>query len=199
MLARVRKVAAAKGANLAYLLDTKGPEIRTAMLRNHEPLALHKDQDVRIVAVGSQYTSWEGYADGQTAVIGVSYDKLCKSVKPGNRILIADGTIVIEVVKILSDKELLGRMANTAKLGERKNVNLPGVHVELPVLTEKDIADLQDFCCHHRMDMVAASFVQTGNDVRMIRTILDMAGGVDVKARMHVEMVEYWHAHRMLA
>ncbi len=72
-------------------------------------------------------------------------------------------------------------MANSAKLGERKNVNLPGVHVDLPVLTEKDIDDLQNFCCHHRMDMVAASFVQTASDVRLIRTILDMAGGSAVK------------------
>ncbi len=97
MLARAREVATEKGANLAYLLDTKGPEIRTAMLRNHEPIQLQAGQEVKVVAVGSAYTSWEGYQDAQETCIGVSYDKLCKSVKPGNRILMADGTIVIEV------------------------------------------------------------------------------------------------------
>ena len=60
-------------------------------------------------------------------------------------------------------------MLNTKKLGERKNCNLPGVQVDIPVLTEKDINDVQNFCCKNKMDFIAASFVQTGEDVQLIR------------------------------
>ena len=66
-------------------------------------------------------------------------------------------------------------------LPERKNCNLPGVKVDIPVLTEKDIDDLQNFCCKHRMDYVAASFVQSAEDVRFIRRVLNEAGGQRVK------------------
>jgi pyruvate kinase len=64
------------------------------------------------------------------------------------------------VVEILSDTELRGRVLNSKALGERKNCNLPGCHVDIPVLTDKDIADLQQFGCKHQVDFVAASFVQ---------------------------------------
>jgi pyruvate kinase len=86
---------------------------------------------------------------------------------PGKRILLADGTISIEVVEILSPTELRGRVLNSKKLGERKNCNLPGVKVDIPVLTAKDIDDLQNFCCKHQMDFVAASFVQSAEDVQV--------------------------------
>jgi pyruvate kinase len=105
------------------------------------------------------------------------------------RILIADGSIVIEVVEILSADELKGRVLNTKKLGQRKNCNLPGVKVEIPVLTEKDIHDLQNFCCKNNMDFVAASFVQSADDVIFIRKILDEAGGENVKIISKIENV----------
>ena len=66
---------------------------------------------------------------------------------------------------------------NTKKLGERKNCNLPGVKVDIPVLTAKDIDDVQNFCCKNKMDFVAVSFVQTGEDVQFVRKTLDDAGG----------------------
>ena len=66
----------------------------------------------------------------------------------------------IEVEEILSPTELRGRVLNSKKLGERKNCNLPGVKVDIPVLTPKDVDDLQNFACKHQMDFVAASFVQ---------------------------------------
>lgn len=66
MLARLRSVAAAKQANVSYLLDTKGPEIRTAMLRGGQNLLLSKDQEVILVAVGSEYQTWEGGVNPDT-------------------------------------------------------------------------------------------------------------------------------------
>jgi pyruvate kinase len=68
--------------------------------------------------------------------------------------------ISVEVTTILSDTELLARVMNSKTLGERKNCNLPGVHVRLPVLSPHDIKDVQQFACKNHMDFVAASFVQ---------------------------------------
>lgn len=95
--------------------------------------------------------------------------------------------IVVEIMRILNETELVGRLMNTKKLGERKNCNLPGVRVRLPVLMEKDIDDVQNFACHHKMDFIAASFVQTADDVRYIRKILDDAGGNTIKIISKIE------------
>jgi pyruvate kinase len=99
VLDRVRAVAAAKGALIATALDTKGPEIRTAMLRGGEDIFLEAGQEVKVVAVGDRYTEFEGYKDAATGetVIGLSYAKLCQHVKPGNTILMSDGTITVTV------------------------------------------------------------------------------------------------------
>ena len=171
----------------ACLLDTKGPEIRTAMLKDHEPIYLEKNQPITIEAVGDRYTEFQGYKTDEETRIGLSYAKLCQSVKPGNNILIADGSISIRVDSIESDTVLKGTVLNTKKLGERKNCNLPGVKVELDVLQPKDINDVQNFCCKNKMDFVAASFVQTGEDVQLIRRILDEAGGQNVQIISKIE------------
>jgi pyruvate kinase len=171
----------------ATMLDTKGPEIRTAMLRNHEAIQLDAGQDIIVQAVGDDYTTFEGYKTATETRIGLSYAGLCQSMAPGKRILIADGTISIEVLEMLSATELRGRVMNKQKLGERKNCNLPGVKVDIPVLTAKDIDDLQNFCCLHEMDFVAASFVQSAEDVKFIRGILDDAGGKNVKIISKIE------------
>lgn len=76
----------------------------------------------------------------------------------------------------VGSREVLCTALNKKVLGQRKNMNLPGVKVDLPVLTDKDIDDVQNFCCKNNMDFIAASFVQTAADVRYIRRILDEAG-----------------------
>jgi pyruvate kinase len=73
---------------------------------------------------------------------------------------------LLQVVKVLSDTELLGKVLNSKSLGERKNVNLPGVQVQLPVLTDKDVKDVQEFAVRNKMDFISASFVQSADDVR---------------------------------
>ena len=122
------QVVEAKKRHTAFLLDTKGPEIRTAMLKDGKDIELVAGQEVTVVGVGEDYDKWEGYKDEKTGEtkIGISYAKLCASIKVGGVILIADGAISIEVVKILNDRELLGSVINSHKLGQRKNCNLPG-------------------------------------------------------------------------
>ena len=89
------QVLAEKKVNVALMLDTKGPEIRTAMLRNHESIELVAGQEVTVVAVGEAYDKWEGFKDAATGEtkIGLSYDKLCRDVKPGGVIKIGDGQV----------------------------------------------------------------------------------------------------------
>jgi pyruvate kinase len=171
----------------ATMLDTKGPEIRTAMLRDHQSIELEAGQPIIVQAVGDAYTSFEGYKTAEETRIGLSYAGLCQSMAPGKRILLADGTISIEVEEILSPTELRGRVLNSKKLGERKNCNLPGVKVDIPVLTPKDVDDLQNFACKRQMDFVAASFVQSAEDVLFIRRVLDEAGGKNIKIISKIE------------
>merc|ERR1711871_893914 len=190
---RVRAVAARENPHLAVLLDTKGPEIRTAMLKDHQAIEIDAGQTVIVEAVGAAYTSFEGYKTDQETRIGLSYDKLCKSVKPGNRILVADGTLSLRVDEIISGTELRATALNAKSLGERKNCNLPGVKVDIPVLTEKDIDDLVNFGCKRQVDYVAASFVQTGDDVRFIRKVLNENGGKDVLIISKIENEEGLH------
>ena len=191
VLDRFRKVCEEKKAHCAVLLDTKGPEIRTAMLKDHQPIELEAGQDIIVYAAGpDEYTEWEGYKTPEETKIGCSYAKLCQSVQPGNRLLFADGSVVIEVVEILDEKNLKGKVLNSKKLGERKNGNLPGVKVELDVLQPKDIEDIKNFACPNQMDYIAVSFVQTGEDVKMVRKILDENGGENIQIISKIENEE---------
>jgi pyruvate kinase len=72
----------------------------------------------------------------------------------------------LQVLEVLSDSEVRGRVLNSKLLGERKNCNLPGVLVDLPVLGEKDVDDVKNFAAKHDMDLISASFVQSAADVK---------------------------------
>jgi pyruvate kinase len=103
----------------------------------------------------------------------MSYKKLAHDVKPGSVILCADGTISFTVLSC--DKELglvQVRCENSAVLGERKNVNLPGVVVDLPTLTEKDKEDIMAWGVPNKIDMIALSFVRKGSDLVQVRKLL---------------------------
>ena len=101
-------------------------------------------------------------------------------MKVGTQILCADGSITLEVKEVLKD-EVVTEVMNSAKLGEKKNMNLPGVQIDLPVITEKDKVDLIDFGLKHDVDFVAASFVQSAADVNLIR---DTLGGENCKIKI---------------
>jgi pyruvate kinase len=174
----------------ATLVDTKGPEICTAMLLDGKSIMLEKDQKIVIEAVGDKYTSYQGYkkSNGDTR-IGLSYTGLCSSVGVGDQILLAGGSISIIVDDILSGSELCGTVQNGNELGELQSCNLPGSQIKVPVLTDKDIYDLKEFACKHKVDFVAA-FVQNAEDVRAIRAVLDSAGGFDMKVIAKIENLE---------
>jgi pyruvate kinase len=161
--------------------DTKGPEVRTAKLRDGKSIQLVEGQELMMHAVGEQYTTWEGYQDKQETHIGVSYRSFADVLSVGSKFAIADGTLGIQVVELVSDTVVKGKALNPHMLGQLKNCKLLGSRESVCVLSPKDVDDLQNFCAKYKMDFVSASFVQSAADVGMIRRILDAAGGHDVK------------------
>lgn len=123
---------------------------------------------------GQEITVTTDYSiKGDVNTISMSYKKLPVDLKPGNTILCADGTITLTV---LSCDPAAGavrcRCQNTAMLGERKNVNLPGIVVDLPTLTDKDKEDILDWGVPNKIDMIALSFVRKGSDLVTVRKVL---------------------------
>ncbi|KAG2671480.1 hypothetical protein I3760_14G138100 [Carya illinoinensis] len=153
------------GILCAVMLDTKGPEIRTGFLKDSKPIQLKQGQEITI--------SIDYSIKGDENMICMSYKKLAVDVKPGMVILCADGTISFTVLSC--DKEsgfVQCRCENSAVLGERKNVNLPGVVVDLPTLTEKDKEDILHWGIPNKIDMIALSFVRKGSDLVEVRKLL---------------------------
>ncbi|GIL56779.1 hypothetical protein Vafri_12087 [Volvox africanus] len=153
----------------AAMLDTKGPEIRTGTLKDGKPVQLIAGREVTIITDYAQ--------PGDENTIAMSYKKLAQDVKPGSQILCADGSIVLEVISTdAAAGTVRARCMNTATLGERKNVNLPGVVVDLPTLTEKDVDDIIHWAIPNDIDFIAASFVRKGSDIDNIRQVLGERG-----------------------
>jgi len=179
---RIREASAKFGRPVAILLDTKGPEIRTGFFRSDvgDKIDLEQGQELKLVVDYS--------FKGDNTCIAVSYSKLCTSVQPGNTIHCADGSLSLKVKSVESD-HVITEVMNSVKLGERKNCNLPGVKVDMPVLQEKDTKDLVDFGIPQGVDFVAASFVQSGDDVKLIRQTLG-AKGKRIKIMSKIENVE---------
>merc|ERR1711972_519869 len=154
---------------VAILLDTKGPEIRTGFFREDvgKSIESKQGQDLKLV---TDYSF-----KGDSTCIALTYEQLPTSVKPGNTILMADGSLSLKVKECGPDW-VMTEVMNNCKLGERKNCNLPGVKVDLPVLQEKDKNDLINFGIPQGVDFVAASFVQSAEDVKLIRNTLGLRG-----------------------
>jgi pyruvate kinase len=165
---------------IAILLDTKGPEIRTGFFAAGGKIDLVQGQDLKLVIDYS--------FKGDNTCFAVTYEKLPKAVVPGNTILMADGSLVLKV-KSCGDDHVMCEVMNSCSIGERKNCNLPGVKVDLPVLQEKDIDDLVNFGIPHKVHFVAASFVQSKEDVEFIRKTLGEAGK-DIKIISKIENQE---------
>lgn len=168
-LARLREAIANRpGCNVAVLLDTKGPEIRTGFFANGaKKIDLVQGQDL--------YLTTDYSFKGDSTKLAVSYPDLHTTVEVGSSMLAADGSLVMTVKEIKEDG-VIATVENTCSIGERKNMNLPGAVVTLPTLTEKDISDLVDFAVPQGVDFIAASFVRKAKDVQQIREILGDAG-----------------------
>lgn len=150
----------------AVLLDTKGPEIRTGKMRDGKKIRLEAGSHITLT------TDDAFKADGTSDKIYVTYQALTDTVEVGDTVLLSDGLIRLTVVEIVSGTDVRCLIHNTEEIGNRKGVNLPGLIVDLPALSEKDMEDLE-FGVKNDIDFIAASFIRKPTDVLQIRSYVD--------------------------
>jgi len=178
----IREVVKKTGKEIAILLDTKGPEIRTGKLENGEDVLLETGNKVTITTDYSFV--------GNAKKFAVSYPGIVNDLKVGSTVLLDDGLIGLKVESInVEAGEVECVITNTGELGQTKGVNLPDVSVGLPALAEKDINDLK-FGCEQGVDFVAASFIRKAADVAEVRKVLDENGGHNIKIIPKIESQE---------
>ena len=158
---RLRRAAEREGRTLCILQDLQGPKIRTGPLERHEPVLLK---------TGSVVTITPQDVPGTAARISTTFSDLARELTPGARILLSDGLVELRV-RGVRGKDVLCDVLNGGMLGEHKGINLPGIALSIPALTEKDRKDLE-FGLRHGVDAVALSFVRTAADVSMVKQII---------------------------
>lgn len=176
----IREAASKTGKNVGILLDTKGPEIRTNDMENGA-IELTTGQEC-IVSMTEVLGTSEKFS--------VTYDQLIDDVHPGAKILLDDGLIGLEVISIdKSSNEIKTRVLNSGTLKNKKGVNVPGVSVNLPGITDKDAKDIL-FGIEQGVDFIAASFVRRATDVLEIRQLLEENNGSNIHIIPKIENQE---------
>ena len=162
---------------IAILIDTKGPEIRTTSVEQH--IYFKTGDKVMICGNPSEMTTHE--------CINVSYQNFVKDLNIGDDVLINDGELAMKIVD-KSDNALHAIVQNDGRLGSRKSVNVPDIHIELPAVTEKDKANIK-LAIEEDIDFIAHSFVRSKEDVKTVQDILDEYGS-DIKIISKIENQE---------
>lgn len=176
----IRKVSAKLNKNIGILLDTKGPEIRTNNMKN----------GLIELTKGSEVTVKTTEVEGTPEAFSVTYEKLAEDLEVGSTILLDDGLIELTVKSIdVTKGEVVCHVENTGELKNKKGVNLPGVKVNLPGITEKDASDIR-FGIEQNVDFIAASFVRRPSDVLDIRGILEEKENNTIKVIPKIENEE---------
>ncbi len=162
----VRKVARREKKTVCILGDLQGPKIRTSKLKDRKPVELK---------AGSRITITPREVPGTACLVGTTFKTLAENVEQGSRILLSDGLIELRVEKV-EGADVVCEIVNGGMLGENKGINLPGVLVRIPSLTDKDTEDLQ-FAIKSGIDAIAVSFVRTAEDIRLVRNRVAAFGG----------------------
>ncbi|EIJ79238.1 pyruvate kinase [Bacillus methanolicus PB1] len=176
----IREAAERTGKNIAILLDTKGPEIRTHDMENGA-IELIAGQEI-IISMNEVLGTPEKFS--------VTYQGLINDVHKGSKILLDDGLIGLEVTKIdHENNEIQAKILNSGILKNKKGVNVPGVSVKLPGITEKDASDII-FGIEQGIDFIAASFVRRAKDVLEIRQLLEERNATNIHIIPKIENQE---------
>ncbi|HEY6352572.1 MAG TPA: pyruvate kinase [Candidatus Angelobacter sp.] len=161
IIERVREVADSEGRTICILQDLQGPKIRTGRLKYRTPVALK---------AGSTLTITPRDIAGNATLVSTTFKSLAQEVEPGARVLLSDGLIELRV-RAIHGEDVECTVVNGGLLGEHKGINLPGTVVRVPALTEKDEKDVE-FGVKHGVEMIAASFVRTADDVRQAKRLI---------------------------
>ena len=149
------------GKPVAALLDTKGPEIRLKEFKN----------GVEMLEAGQTFTLTTREVEGTKEICSVTYKDLPQDVQPGGTIMLDDGLIKLQIITV-NDTDIVCKVLNNGKIKNKKGVNVPGVHLSMPYLSQKDREDII-FGVQNGFDFIAASFVRTAQDVYEIRNLLN--------------------------
>ena len=166
-------------SNTAILLDTKGPEIRTGVLKGGKKVQLKKD-DTFVLTMNE--------IEGNEEKVSITYNGLVEDVVEGTRILIDDGLIELQVIDKTAE-DIICTVINGGELGEKKGVNVPNVPVRLPAITEKDKEDIK-FGAEQGVDFIAASFVRNAECILQIKAYLKDIGSPFIPIIAKVENAE---------
>lgn len=174
-MAAVRDIASQLGRHVSLMIDIAGPKIRTG------PVQGGKVE----LTTGSFVSLTTRPLEGNAEILSIGYPKLTQSVRPGSRILLSDGLIELQVEDVdLARDHVLCQVISGGILGSRKGVTLPGVSIDLPAVTDKDIEDLR-VGLSQGADFVAASFIRKARDVAEVKTIIRQCGSnADVIAKI---------------
>ena len=149
------------GKPVAALLDTKGPEIRLKDFKN----------GTEMLEAGQTFTLTTRDVEGTKEICSITYKDLPQDVQPGGTIMLDDGLIMLHIEQV-TDTDIICTVLNSGKIKTKKGVNVPGVHLSMPYLSQKDREDII-FGVQNGFDFIAASFVRTAQDVYDIRNLLN--------------------------
>lgn len=176
---KVKEVRKELGLPIGIMLDTKGPEIRTKTYENGK---------IEIIE-GQKFTLTTRDVQGNNEIVSITYEGLPKDVKVGTRILIDDGLIAFEVLEVLDGTDIVCKALNGGPLSDRKSINVPGIKLNMPYISEKDRSDII-FGCEQGIDFIAASFCRTAQDMKDLKAILKEQGCEDIEIIAKIENME---------
>ena len=149
------------GKPVAALLDTKGPEIRLKDFKN----------GTEMLEAGQTFTLTTRDVEGTKEICSITYKDLPQDVAPGGTIMLDDGLIKLQI-QTVNDTDIVCTVLNNGKIKNKKGVNVPGVHLSMPYMSQRDKDDII-FGIEQGFDFIAASFVRTAQDVYEIRNLLN--------------------------
>ena len=158
---KVRALSKELDLPIACMLDTKGPEIRLGEFKN----------GVEKLTTGQKFTLTSRSVEGTNEICSVTYKELPHDVKPGGRIMLDDGLIELRIDEV-GDTDIACTVCNDGTIKTKKGVNVPGVHLSMPYMSQRDTSDIL-FGVEQGFDLISASFARNAQDIMDIRHILD--------------------------
>ena len=160
-LEKLKSIREELGLPVAALLDTKGPEIRLKDFKN----------GTEMLDAGQMFTLTTREVEGTKEICSITYKDLPQDVQPGGTIMLDDGLIKLQI-QTVNDTDIVGKVLNSGRIKNKKGVNVPGVHLSMPYMSQRDRDDII-FGAQQGFDFIAASFVRTAQDVYDIRNLLN--------------------------